>query len=119
MTIVSLVVLFLILEKRLQLCTVKYNGSCRLVTHLCMLSCFSCVRLMCDPVDCSPPGSSFHGDSLGKDTGVGCRALPQRILPTQGWNLPLIYLLYWQADSLPPVPPGKPIGLSYMAYTVL
>ena len=26
------------------------------------------------------PGSSIHGDSLGKDTGVGCHAL----LPTQG-----------------------------------
>ena len=23
-------------------------------------SCFSCVRLFCDPVDCSPPGSSVH-----------------------------------------------------------
>ena len=42
---------------------------------------------LCDPIDCSPPGSSVHGDSLGKNTGVGCHALLQRILPTQGPNL--------------------------------
>ena len=39
---------------------------------------------LCDPVDCSPPGSSIHGDSPGKNTGVGCHALLQGILPTQG-----------------------------------
>ena len=26
----------------------------------------------CDPMDYSPPGSSVHGDSPGKNTGVGC-----------------------------------------------
>ena len=26
---------------------------------------------LCDPVDCSPPGSSVHGDFPGKNTGVG------------------------------------------------
>ena len=34
----------------------------------------------------SPPGSSVHGDSPGKDTGVGCHALVQGIFPTQGPN---------------------------------
>ena len=37
-------------------------------------------------MDCSPPGSSVHGDSPGKNTGVGCHALLQGILPTQGSN---------------------------------
>ena len=32
------------------------------------------VRL-CDPMDCSPPGSSVHGDSPGKNIGVSCYAL--------------------------------------------
>ena len=41
----------------------------------------SCPTL-CDPVDCSPPGSSVCGDSPGKDTGVGCHALLQGIFPT-------------------------------------
>ena len=43
----------------------------------------------CDPMDCSPPGSSVHGDSPGKNTGVGCRALLQGIFPIQGSNLGL------------------------------
>ena len=36
--------------------------------------------------DCSPSGSSVHGDSSGKNTGVGCYALLQGIFPTQGSN---------------------------------
>ena len=39
-----------------------------------------------DPMDCSPPGSSVHGDSPGKNTGVGCHALLQGIFPIQGLN---------------------------------
>ena len=30
---------------------------------------------LCDSVDCSPWGSSVHGDSPGKNTGVGCHFL--------------------------------------------
>ena len=45
----------------------------------------SCVRL-CNPMDCSPPGSSIHGDFPGKHTEVGCHALLQGIFPTQGLN---------------------------------
>ena len=37
-------------------------------------------------MDCSPLGSSVHGDSPGKNTGSGCRALLQGIFPTQGLN---------------------------------
>ena len=35
---------------------------------------------LCDPMDSSPPGSSVHGDSPGKNTGVGCHFLLQGIL---------------------------------------
>ena len=45
----------------------------------------------------------------GKNTGVGCRFLLQGIFPTQRWNLCLLCLLHWQADSLPLTPPGKPM----------
>ena len=38
---------------------------------------------LCDPMDCSPSGSSVHGDSPGKKTGVGCHALLQGIFQTQ------------------------------------
>ena len=37
-------------------------------------------------------------DFPGKNTGVGCHFLLQRIFPTQGLNL---HLLHWLADSLP------------------
>ena len=46
---------------------------------LCCAYCLaaqSCPTL-CDPTDCSPPGSSVHGDSPGKNTGVGCHAFLQ------------------------------------------
>ena len=32
--------------------------------------------ILWDPMDCSLPGSSLHGDSPGKNTGVGCHAHP-------------------------------------------
>ena len=38
------------------------------------------------PHDSSPPGFSVHGDSPGKNTGVGYHYLLQRIFPTQGLN---------------------------------
>ena len=62
-------------------------------------------------LDCSvmsdslrPLGSSVHGDSPGKNTGVSCHALLQGIIPTQGSpRSPVL-----QADSLLSEPPGKP-----------
>ena len=45
-----------------------YDGLC-LVAQSC--------PTLCDTLDCSPPGSSVHGDSPGKNTGVGCHALLQ------------------------------------------
>ena len=56
-----------------------------------MLKCLvaqSCLTL-CSPMDYSPPGSSIHGDSPGKNAEVGCHALLQGIFPTQGSNLGL------------------------------
>ena len=40
-------------------------------------------------------------DSPGKNTGVGCHSLLQGIFLTQGSNLCLLHLMYWQVDSLP------------------
>ena len=45
----------------------------------------------CDPMDCSPPGSSVHGNSPGKNTGMGCHALLQGIFPTQGSNPDILH----------------------------
>ena len=62
----------------------------------------SCLTL-CDPMDCSRPGSSVHRDSSGKNTGVSCLSLGG--LPNPGikpWSPAL------REDSLPSEPPAKP-----------
>ena len=56
-------------------------------------------------MDCRPPGSFLHGDSLGKNTGVGCHVLFQGTFPTQGLKPHLFCRLHWQAGSLPRAPP--------------
>ena len=57
---------------------------CIMSIVLCLVT-QSCLTLF-DPMDCSPPSSSVHGDSLAKNTKVGCHALLQGIFPTQGLN---------------------------------
>ena len=42
-------------------------------------------------MDRTLPASSVHGDSLGKNTGVGCQFLLQGIFPTQESNLGLVH----------------------------
>ena len=60
---------------------------------------------LCSLMDCSPPGSPVHGDSPGKNSGVGCHALLQGIFPAEiEHRSPAL-----QADSLLSEPPGKPI----------
>ena len=55
-----------------------------------MLVIQSCPTLF-DPMDCSLPGSSVHGDSPGKKTGVGSLSLLQGIFPIQGSNTGLLH----------------------------
>ena len=72
----------------------------------CVCVCARTDLTLWDHMDCSPPGSSVHGDSPGKNTGVGCHALLHGIFPMQGLDLSLLRLLHWQAGSLP----GKPVN---------
>ena len=58
---------------------------------------------LCDAVDCSPPGSSVHGDSPGKNTGVGCKNThppPPGDLPHPGIEPVSPVAPALQADSL-------------------
>ena len=64
----------------------------------------SCPTL-CDPMDCILPDSPVHGDSLGKNTGVGLPFPSPGDLPDPGIE-PRFPAL--QADSLPSESPGKP-----------
>ena len=74
----------------------ELDGEGPYCVHACSVA-QSCPTL-CDPMDCSPPGSSVRGDSPGKNTGVGWHALLQGIVPTQGLNP---RLLHYQVDLLP------------------
>ena len=65
-------------------------------------------------MDYNPPGSSIHGNSPGKNTGVGCHALLQGIFPTQGSNPCLSCLLHWEEGSLPLAPSRKPNNPCYL-----
>ena len=63
----------------------------------------SCLTL-CNPMNCSPPGSFVHGNSPDLNTGVVYHDLLQGIFPTQGSNpgLPhcrqILYHLYHQGS---------------------
>ena len=59
----------------------------------------------CNPMDGSLPGFSVHGDSPGKNTGVGCPGPPPGDLPNPGIEPRSLAL---QAYSLLSEPPGKP-----------
>ena len=67
-------------------------------------------------MDCSPPDSSVHGDSPGKNTGVGCHALLQGIFTIPGIKPRSPSL---QVDSLLSEPPcmGK-LELLHWTYTL-
>ena len=83
--------------------------------HLCYVLCLvaqSCLTL-CDSMDYSPPSSSIHGDSPGKNTGVCFYALLQGIFPTEGSNPGLPHckwVLYHLSHQ------GSPRILEWVAY---
>ena len=70
---------------------------------LCACSVPSVIWL-CDPRDCSPPGSSVHeilqARILERVAMLSSRGSSQ----FRGW----IHILHWQVGSLPLAPPGKP-----------
>ena len=47
------------------------------LTYVCVYLVAQLCWTLCNPMDYSPPGSSVHGDSLGKNTIASCHALPQ------------------------------------------
>ena len=65
--------------------------------HLCLCRLLSCVWLFCDPMDCSPPGSSVHG------------ILQARILE---W----VAILFFRASSQPAIEPRSPAFRQILYY---
>ena len=83
---------------------VLINGMCLVIQ--------SCLTL-CDLSDCSPPASSVHGDSPGKNNGVDCHVLLQRVFPIQGSNPGIPHcrcILYHLSHQ------GSPRILEWVAY---
>ena len=76
----------------------KVHYTVRFLRTMCVCVCVCVCPTLCDPMDCSPPGSSVHS-SPGKNTGVGCHSLHNPGIEPGSPSL--------QADSLPPEPPGK------------
>ena len=65
----------------------SFHWSIKPINYLLSVYKHPCTVLLCldaqlfptlwDLMDCNPPGSSVHGDSPGKNTGLGCYALLQ------------------------------------------
>ena len=105
------------------MCAQGVIGTRWLVFQMCSLNpwgrmacCFchlvtKCVRLFCNPIDCSLPGSSAHEIFQARITGVGCHFLLQGIFLIQGLNLHLLHwqVDHWQVDSLPLSHQGSPV----------
>ena len=64
-----------------------FHSSYKMLVCLVAQSCST----LCNPVDCSLPDSSVHGDSPSMNTEVGCHAPLPRIFPTQGSNSGLLH----------------------------
>ena len=83
----------------------KWLGHRQSKSVLCLVT--QSFLTLCNPMDCSPPGTSIHWDSPGKNTGSGCHALFQGIFPIQGSNPGLLNcrqilycLIYFQHHNL-------------------
>ena len=78
------------------------TSSCGIFKAGCAMVCL--VTQLCptlsNPMACSLPDPSVHGDSPGKNTGVDCHSLPQG--SSEPRSPPL------QVDSSPSEPAGKP-----------
>ena len=61
------------------------RGACQAYSPTLCLIAESCPT-PCDPMDCSPQGSSIYGVSPTKNIGVDCHGLLQGIFPPQGSN---------------------------------
>ena len=73
---------------------------------MCVKSLQSCLTL-CNPMDCSPPGSSVHGILQARILEWVAMPSSRGSSPPRDWTRVSCFLC-WQMGSLPPGPPGKP-----------
>ena len=75
-----------------------------LVTQSCLI--------LCDPMDCSLPGSSVLGDSPGKNTGVGCHAVLVAFSPYPTCSLNISYFSWFHRHTVFFLPFAHPYIIS-------
>ena len=95
-----------------QLFILKSKNTWCVCAHVCAKSLHSCPTL-CDPMDCSWPGSSVHGILQGRILEWVAMPSPRGSSWPQGSNQCLLGLLHWQVGSLPLAPPGKSLMCFY------
>ena len=83
-------------------------GNLYLKKKRCVLCAQSCHMTLWDSHGLQPTRLLCPWNSLGKNTGVVCHFLLQRIFLTQGLKTHFLNLLYWQVDSFTTEPLGKP-----------
>ena len=99
----STVLLFIFLSKSLEVLGLQKSFKDRpvcLVTQLCLT--------LCDPIDCSPPGSSVHGIVQARVLEWVASHFSRGIFQTQGLNWGLLHckwILYRLSHQESPLPP--------------
>ena len=68
---------------------------------MCVCVCAQSCPTLCDPRDCSSPGSSVHEISQARILEWVVISFSRGISLTQGSHSSLLCFLHWQADSLP------------------
>ena len=74
---------------------------------VCVRTCTQACLILCDLMDCSPPGFSMEFSGLECWSGLSFPILG--VFLTQKSNLSLLHLLQWQLDSLPLHHLGSPL----------
>ena len=64
---------------------------------------------LCDPMDCSLPGSSVHGILQARILEWVATPSSRESFWPRDWTSHLLWFLHWQVDSLPIAPPWKPL----------
>ena len=86
----ALSIKYLVIDVHLKMQTAKTRSKVILTSYSLCLVAQLCPTLWY-PMDCSPPGSSVHEDSPGKNTGVGCHSFIQGIFLAQGSKPDLLH----------------------------
>ena len=84
----------------------KYTVAWQMSTD-CSKSLQSCL-ILCDPMDCSLPGSSVHGILQARILEWVAVSSSRGSFQPRDWTRISYVSLHWQAVSLPLTPPGKP-----------